>query len=121
MIDAAMNDLIRPALYESYHHIVAVKDKASRKNDDTTGQVKKVDVVGPICETGDTFCRDRELPIDLESGDLLAILSSGAYGFSMTSQYNSRTRASEVLVENSHFRIIRNRETFEDLIRGEAL
>jgi diaminopimelate decarboxylase len=115
VIDAAMNDLMRPSLYGSYHEIVPVK-KAQTKN-----TKKKSDVVGPVCETGDCFASDRQLPKTLASGDLVAILSSGAYGFTMASNYNSRPRPAEVLVERGNFRVIRNRETLDDLVRGEQL
>lgn len=114
VVDAAMNDLIRPTLYGAYHEIVpvAVPPAGSRKP-------KAVDVVGPICETGDFFARDRELP-EVREGDLLAILDAGAYGMSISSNYNTRPRAAEVLVDGRKARLIRKRETFEDLIRSEV-
>ena len=110
--DAGMNDLIRPALYDSFHDIIPVRPRK--------GPRKKVDVVGPICESGDFFARDRKLP-PLRSGDLLAIMGAGAYGFSMSSNYNSRPRAAEVLVRGNRFAVIRRRENQEDLTRGETI
>lgn len=109
--DAAMNDLLRPALYDAHHEIEPVGKP--RKGSAT------VDVVGPVCESGDFFAKDRELP-PLERGDLVALRSVGAYGFSMASNYNSRPRAAEVLVEGDRFRVIRERETYRDLVRGET-
>jgi diaminopimelate decarboxylase len=114
VVDAAMNDLIRPALYSAYHEIVPVVSKSATKN--PASQV--VDVVGPICETGDFFGRDRELPA-VVPGDLLAVLDAGAYGMSLSSNYNTRPRAAEVMVEGSRVRLIRRRETLEDLLRYE--
>jgi diaminopimelate decarboxylase len=109
--DAAMNDLIRPALYQAYHDIVPVtRRKGARK--------KAVDVVGPVCESGDFFARDRELP-ELRPGDLVAILDAGAYGLSLSSNYNSRPRPAEVLVEGRRTRLIRRRETMDDLLTVE--
>ncbi|OFZ20225.1 MAG: diaminopimelate decarboxylase [Bdellovibrionales bacterium GWB1_55_8] len=113
IIDAAMNDLIRPALYESHHEIVPLT-KSGRSRDAV------FDVVGPVCETSDVFGRARRLPGSIARGDLVAVLSAGAYGFSMASQYNSRTRVAEVLVSGNRTRVIRRRETYEDLIRGES-
>ncbi|MBI3753472.1 MAG: diaminopimelate decarboxylase [Deltaproteobacteria bacterium] len=110
--DAAMNDLARPSLYDSYHAI-----KPVRKN---SGKEIIADVVGPICESGDFFAKDRELP-PFKSGDLMAIMSAGAYGFSMSSNYNSRPRAVEVMVTGNKFKIIRDRESYKDLIKGERL
>ncbi len=112
IVDAAMNDLARPSLYDAYHHIQPV----------TTPDRRRVvaDLVGPICETGDFFARDQELP-DLQPGDLVAVMSAGAYGFSMASNYNSRPRAAEVLVQGDRFAVIRERETYDDLIRGETV
>jgi diaminopimelate decarboxylase len=112
VVDAAMNDLVRPSLYGAFHGFWPLK-----AND---GPLKPVDVVGPICESGDFLAKDRLLP-PLPAGDCLAVRSAGAYGFSMSSNYNSRPRAAEVLVTGSGFRIIRERETYEDLVRGEAL
>jgi len=112
IVDAAMNDLARPTLYGAYHEIQPVKQ--------TDAPLQVVDVVGPICETGDFMGRDRELP-RVQQGDLLAIMSSGAYGFTMSSNYNSRPRAAEVLVDDDEVHIIRRREDYDDLIRGEVL
>lgn len=111
IVDAGMNDLIRPALYEGHHEIVPVKQPAD------AGRVK-VDVVGPICESGDFFCQDRELP-DFQPGEIIALMSSGAYGFVMASNYNSRALPAEILVEGSTARVIRERQTLEDIIAGE--
>jgi diaminopimelate decarboxylase len=117
--DAGMNDLIRPALYDSHHHIWPVKGPASPAFfGGPPAQGKRVDVVGPICESSDVFARDRELP-PVAEGDLLAVFSAGAYGFSMGSQYNGRPRPAEALVEGGKYRLIRRRESYEDLIRGE--
>jgi len=112
IVDAAMNDLTRPSLYGAFHEIrpVHLSDRPR-----TT-----VDVVGPICETGDFLARDREMP-EARQGDLLAVMSSGAYGFTMSSNYNSRPRAAEVLVSGDRFTVIRRREEYEDLIRGEII
>jgi diaminopimelate decarboxylase len=110
--DAAMNDLIRPALYQAFHQIVPVKLNA--------GKTRIADVVGPICETGDFFARDRELA-PVKPGDLLAILDTGAYGMAQSSNYNTRLRAPEVLVQGAHARLIRRRETMEDLLEPERL
>ncbi|MGH7835832.1 MAG: diaminopimelate decarboxylase [Candidatus Binatia bacterium] len=112
VVDGAMNDLIRPALYGSYQAIRPVLEKKA--------EAIVADVVGPICESGDFFARDREIPRP-ESGDFLAVMSAGAYGFSMASNYNSRPRAAEVLVDGDRFHVIRARESFEDLIRGETI
>lgn len=113
IIDAAMNDLIRPSLYGSYHEIACVLQKQS------SGPKTKVDVVGPVCESGDCFASDRSLAKKVNQGDLLAILSAGAYGFVMSGNYNSRPRPPEVLLYDGKFQIIRERENYEDLIRGE--
>jgi diaminopimelate decarboxylase len=111
IIDAAMNDLIRPALYSAYHEILPLRETDAPKS--------KVDVVGPVCETGDFLARDRELA-ELMPGDAVAICTAGAYGFVQSSNYNARPRAAEVLVEGDSWRVIRRRETYEDLIRGEV-
>ena len=111
--DAAMNDLLRPSLYHAYHEIVPVQRNA---NDDARHET--LDVVGPICETGDFFARDRELPF-LEEGDLLAILDAGAYGMALSSNYNTRPRAAEVLVDGKRVQLIRRRETIRDLLATE--
>ncbi|WP_027370711.1 diaminopimelate decarboxylase [Desulfovermiculus halophilus] len=110
VVDAAMNDLLRPSLYSAYHRIAEVR--ANRRPEQT------VDVVGPICETGDFLAKDRILP-GLQADDLIAVFSAGAYGFTMSSQYNSRPRAAEVLVDKDRARLIRHRETFADLLRLE--
>ena len=110
--DAAMNDLIRPSLYKAHHEIVPVV----RNKDRTSGAV---DVVGPICETGDFFARDRELPAVAE-GELLAILDAGAYGMSLSSNYNTRPRPAEVLVNGKSAKLVRKRETVSDLLRLET-
>lgn len=116
IVDAAMNDLIRPALYDAYHEIIPVQKLRTPNSELRT----TVDIVGLICESGDYFAKDRELP-EVKSGDLLAILDTGAYGFSMSSNYNARPRLAEVLVEKDKYRIIRKREGYEDLIRGEEV
>lgn len=110
IVDAAMNDLIRPALYQSFHRIEEVVPRQRPAG--------KVDVVGPICETGDFLARDRELP-EVRSGELLAIFSAGAYGFTMSSQYNSRPRAAEILVDGANAMLVRKRETYNDLVMLE--
>jgi len=112
IVDAAMNDLIRPALYQAYHEIIPVEEK--------NGEKEVVDVVGPICESGDFFARERELPV-LKRGDLLAIMSAGAYGFVMSSNYNSRLRPPEVLVDGDKFYVVRRRESIFDLLAPESL
>jgi diaminopimelate decarboxylase len=112
IVDAGMNDLIRPALYEGWHLITPLK-----KSDEA---LEKVDVVGPICESGDFLAQDRELA-PVKSGDTLAVLSAGAYGFTMASNYNSRPLAAEILVDGSEARVIRERQSLEDLVRGEHL
>jgi diaminopimelate decarboxylase len=112
IVDAGMNDLIRPALYQAHHEIIPVFQSDGNK-------LMKADVVGPVCETGDFFARNRELP-PLKSDDILAISTSGAYGFVLSSNYNSRPRPCELLVDGSHVHVARRRETFEDLIRGET-
>lgn len=117
--DAGMNDLIRPALYEAYHRIWPVSSEYP-PDAAVPGAAVATDIVGPICESSDTFAKDRALP-ELLRGDLLAIFSAGAYGFTMTSNYNGRPRPAEVLVEGSDYRAVRKRETYEDLIAGERL
>lgn len=112
IVDAGMNDLIRPALYHSYHEIVPVAEPITSTKRD------KIDIVGPVCETGDFFALDREMP-ELREGDLLAIMSVGAYGFVMASNYNSRPLPGEALVSGDKFALIRKRQTWEDLIRDE--
>jgi diaminopimelate decarboxylase len=109
--DAGMNDLIRPALYQAYHEIVPViHDPLAKRG--------LVDLVGPVCESGDFFARDREMP-QVKEGDLVAILDAGAYGMSLASNYNSRPRAAEVLVEGKKAKLVRRRETFRDLVQPE--
>lgn len=112
IVDAAMNDLIRPSLYRAYHQIVPVRQPARGEEN------VAYDVVGPICETGDFFARDRALP-ELREGDLIALLDAGAYGMSIASNYNTRPRAAEVLVEGRKLHVARRRETTADLLRTE--
>ena len=124
IVDAAMNDLIRPTLYDAFHFIWPVKpDSAnippSRDADIVPIDGETVDVVGPICESGDYLAQDRPLP-RTQRGDLLAVFTAGAYGFAMSSNYNNRPRAPEVLVDGSTFRVIRRRETYEDLVAAET-
>jgi len=112
IVDAAMNDLIRPALYHAHHEILPLNRLPAEEI--------VADVVGPVCETGDFLARDRAIA-DVQPGDYLAISAAGAYGFAQSSNYNSRTRAAEALVEGGSWRIIREREKWEDLIRGESV
>ncbi len=112
IVDAAMNDLIRPTLYEAFHEVLPVVK--------TRTKPLTVDVVGPICETGDFLAQNRKINA-YKPGDLLAVMSAGAYGFTMSSNYNARPRVAEVLVKGDQYYIIRQRETFEDLIRGETI
>ena len=116
IIDAGMNDLIRPALYGSYHEIVPVEDSSSSMSKNKT---EKMDIVGPVCESGDFFAQDREMP-ELRAGDLLAVMSAGAYGFVMASNYNSRPLPAEALVRGDKLALIRKRQTIDDLIRDEV-
>lgn len=111
IVDAAMNDLIRPALYQAHHEILAVEQARECER-------MEADVVGPVCETGDFFARGRDLA-NVRAGDLLAIQTAGAYGFVLSSNYNSRPRPCEVLVDGEHMHLARRRESCEDLIRGE--
>lgn len=111
IVDAGMNDLIRPALYEGHHEIVPLKQPQDAKR-------VTVDVVGPICESGDFFCQNRELP-EFQPGDFVALMSAGAYGFAMASNYNSRPLPAEILVEGDSATVIRKRQTPEDIIAGE--
>jgi diaminopimelate decarboxylase len=111
IVDAGMNDLIRPALYQSYHEIVPVREPKTIARD-------SVDVVGPVCESGDFFAQERELPA-MNEGDLVALMSAGAYGFAMASNYNSRPFPAEVLVEGDRASLIRRRQTMDDLVREE--
>jgi diaminopimelate decarboxylase len=117
IVDAAMNDLLRPSLYAAYHEIVPVSRHSSTVN---TVETESTDVVGPICETGDFFARGRNLPV-VSEGDLLAILDAGAYGSVLGSNYNSRGRSAEILVDRAKARIIRRRESFLDQLRTEKL
>ena len=112
--DAAMNDLVRPSLYGAFHEILPLKRSSLN-----TARAK-FDVVGPICESGDFIAKDRALPV-FKEGDFLAVMSAGAYGFSMSSNYNARLRVAEVMVLNGKYYVIRRRETYEDLIRGETV
>jgi diaminopimelate decarboxylase len=119
IVDAGMNDLIRPALYHSYHEIVPVKQSIpSRSNSMSKSRMEKMDVVGPVCESGDFLALDREMP-ELNEDDLLAIMSTGAYGFVMASNYNSRPLPAEALVHGDKVMLIRKRQTWEDLVRDE--
>jgi diaminopimelate decarboxylase len=123
IVDAGMNDLIRPTLYEAYHHIWPVKPDAKNLNADRRRDFEivggeTVDVVGPICESGDYLATARGLP-PVQRGDLLAVFTAGAYGFAMSSNYNNRPRVPEVLVDGSSYKIIRRRETLEDLVAPE--
>jgi diaminopimelate decarboxylase len=111
IVDAGMNDLIRPSLYEAYHDIRPVVESAGAAE-------VAFDVVGPICESGDFLGKDRKMHT-IRQGDLLAVMSAGAYGFSMSSNYNSRPRAAEVLVRGNDYYVVRERETFTDLVKGE--
>jgi diaminopimelate decarboxylase len=112
ILDAGMNDLIRPTLYRAHHEIVPVVVRPAR--------TIVADIVGPVCETGDFFARDREIP-EPRAGDLVALRTAGAYGFVLASNYNSRPRPCELLVNGGAIHAARRRETYEDLVRGEAL
>lgn len=113
VVDAGMGDLFRPAFYAAYHEIKPVRQPTEKPS------IIVADIVGPICESGDFLAKDREIPL-VRGGDLLAVFSAGAYGFSMSSNYNSRLRPAEVLVKGDAFKVVRKRETYEDLIRGEG-
>jgi diaminopimelate decarboxylase len=113
IVDAGMNDLIRPTLYEGWHQIVPTRKPA-------TSQTEMVDVVGPICESGDFLAQNRELA-PVNEGDVLAVMSAGAYGFTMASNYNTRPLPAEVLVSGSAAHLVRERQTLDDTIRGERL
>ena len=115
IVDAAMNDVPRPAMYEAFHAIVPLTQEGRSKDTNTT---LTYDIVGPVCESGDWLGRDRTLSVGV--GDALAILSAGAYCMSMSSNYNSRGRAAEVLIDAEHVQLIRRRETNEDLMRQEV-
>jgi diaminopimelate decarboxylase len=112
-VDAGFNTLVRPTMYGSYHPVL-VANKLGSSEEET------YDVVGPICESGDALARDRRLP-KIEEGDLLAVLNAGAYGFAMSSQYNARPRATEILVKNGKYTLVRERETFDDLLSGQRV
>ncbi len=112
VVDAAMNDLIRPALYEGYHEVVPLQESGEKP--------ESMDIVGPVCESGDFFAQDREIP-PLKAGDRIALMSAGAYGFVMSSNYNSRPMLPEVLVRDGQFDIIRKRQQPSDLIQGESI
>ena len=112
IVDAAMNDLIRPALYQAHHEILPLRESHQ--------DAERIDVVGPVCESGDFFAKDRPLT-PLDSGDLAALLTAGAYGFVLASNYNSRPRVPEILVEGGTWRTVRDRETYADLVRGETI
>lgn len=112
IVDSAMNDLARPSLYGAYHAVEpVVRDRK---------ETIEADVVGPICESGDFIARDRRIPL-VQSGDLLAVMSAGAYGFTMSSNYNSRPRVPEIMVKEDQFFVVRARESYEDLIAGESI
>jgi len=114
IVDAAMNDLVRPTLYEAHHDIRPVIESAPETSRITA------DVVGPVCESGDYIALDREL-IMPQAGDLLAVMSAGAYGFTMASNYNSHPRPPEVLVDGDKYYVVRQRESLDDLVRGEEI
>jgi len=113
IVDAAMNDLLRPSLYEAYHEVLPVIRRPVR------GRIT-ADVVGPICESGDVLARDRKLP-EFRPGELIAVMGAGAYGFTMSSNYNSRPRSAEVMVIHGRFYVVRERERYEDLVKGENI
>jgi diaminopimelate decarboxylase len=123
--DSGMNHLIRPSLYGSYHRIWPVETDIEKvyiegSEEEPDRRLETVDVVGPICESGDFFAQDRLLP-PVKRGDCLAIFSAGAYGMTMSSHYNGQPGPAEVVVEGEHFSVVRTRETYEDLIRGEDI
>jgi diaminopimelate decarboxylase len=125
IVDAAMNDLLRPTLYEAYHYIWPAKPDAKNLRESRDADVppvdgETVDIVGPICESGDYLAQDRPLP-RVQRGDLLSVFTAGAYGFSMSSNYNNRPRAAEVLVDGDSYKVIRRRETYEDLVAAERI
>jgi diaminopimelate decarboxylase len=113
IVDAAMNDLVRPAMYDSYHEIVPLHRDSSRR-------ALVADIVGPICESGDCFAKERQLQ-EVGEGELIAFMSAGAYGYAMASRYNTRSMAAEVLVKGSSFELVNARETFEQIIAGERV
>lgn len=112
IVDAGMNDLIRPSFYGAYHHIQPLEKKRRKSI--------LADIVGPICESGDFLGKEREMP-DVKPGEYLAVMSAGAYGFTMSSNYNSRPRAAEVMVKGKDFALVNRRETYKDLVRGEVV
>jgi diaminopimelate decarboxylase len=112
IVDAGMNDLLRPTLYNAYH---AIEPVAS-----ATGKLIVADVVGPICESGDFLAAERSMA-DVQPNDLLAVMSAGAYGFAMSSNYCSRPRVAEVMVKGDQYHVVRARENYEDLVRGESI
>jgi diaminopimelate decarboxylase len=114
IVDAAMNDLIRPSLYGAYHEIRPLNEEAAHR------AKRQMDIVGPVCESGDFLAKDRSLAA-VKPGELLAVMSAGAYGFVMSSNYNSRPRVPEVLIKGGEIHIIRQRETYDDLIKGETI
>jgi diaminopimelate decarboxylase len=118
VVDAAMNDLMRPSLYSAWQEIIPLHQRADASPQSGDG-MKTYDVVGPICETGDFLGKDRELVI--EQGDILAVRSSGAYGFSMSSNYNTRPRAAEIMVDGNTVTVVRERETLQQLMQGERV
>jgi len=125
IVDAAMNDLLRPTLYESYHFVWPTKPDAASVIDKRDSEAmpvngELVDVVGPVCESGDYLARDRPLPVT-KRGDLISVFTAGAYGFSMSSQYNNRPRVPEILVDGANVKLIRRRETLEDLVAAERV
>src|ERR1043165_5144735 len=113
IVDAAMNDLVRPAMYDSYHEIVPLHRDSSRR-------ALTADIVGPICESGDCFAKDRQLQ-EVGEGELIAFMSAGAYGYAMAGNYNTRGMPAEVLVKGSAFELINGRETFEEIVAGEKI
>lgn len=118
IVDAAMNDLLRPSLYQAWQAIVPLKQREDESSENHSN-IKTYDVVGPVCETGDFLGKDRELA--LQQNDYLAVRSAGAYGFSMSSNYNSRPRAAEIMVDGDHVHIIRQRESVQQLYNGESI
>jgi diaminopimelate decarboxylase len=115
IVDAAMNDLVRPSLYHAYHEVLPVHSESYSDKQ----ALSRYEIVGPVCESGDFLAKDRKI-IGLKQGTLLAVMSAGAYGFSMSSNYNSRPRPAEVLVDGTRAKLIRRRETYKDLTRNES-
>ena len=113
IVDSAMNDLLRPTIYHAYHHIQTIRRTANRNK-------IIADIVGPICETGDYFAKDREI-FETKTGELLAVMSSGAYGMVMSSNYNARRRAPEIMVDGDKVFVARSRETFEHMLWDERV